>query len=505
LLVFYSKTANDNPIVFVTDRKFGLTGNANSSVTIEDFYDNGGQGAPEVALRSGSLFDLVTYDVTFTPGDTDFFMAAGFCKNIDTTTTVPVKDWSIGLSSEKLETVADSMYTVPKFFGRFPIMDTINFDQFENEFNVTTPILFGSRGIVHSGGHTYTTRNDGTVIWDIYESTNPLVEESTPPKHTISIYLSAAPVKNGSLENMQAWVAKEGIDKACTELGLSPTYFYGNVDLNGWDPEIYDIFIACDNPSGLWGDVNSVTTWIEENEGLGIAFHAPFSSGYTNMTAAWGISYTDIWNHYSYHATRPSTDPLAEGLPDTFRINPDTNMIALSNQGLLQNETFDTKQNSFWVYNQYHTVPYDYSGENVLQTSGQNSYAANCYRNGYVLQHGDVVEFDFMVNTTNTAAHFAIESSQGGYKRFCMISTGSLYMQYYNPAEINTWQYPKTLLTTKPDTWFSARITIDDNSGFRYEVWERDDPAVYNSFDYASAFPGGIKWRFHHWVYRHGA
>jgi len=164
-------------------------------------------------------------------------------------------------------------------------------------------------------------------------------------------------------------------------------------------------------------------------------------------------------------------------------------------------DSFDTKNDSAWVYNTHQTVPYAGWDNNLVKNTGtETSWDANFYRSSYNLSSGEALQVRYKGTQTDNFGVVSIETSEGGtYRRFGVnISAGKIYVEYNDGSG---WLRPKDLITDfKPLTWYVIRISLDDTTGFMIEVYDENDASTYAS--YTRPMSSGKNWRFHHWVYR---
>lgn len=156
---------------------------------------------------------------------------------------------------------------------------------------------------------------------------------------------------------------------------------------------------------------------------------------------------------------------------------------------------FNIKNDSYWVFDGYQTVPHDLSGENVLKMYGDGTW-----RHYYSLQHivtGMEARVEFL-RTGISFWHIAALENSDSYNRWCIQedNLGNIRVQYR--VNDGSWVFPKTLIAgAKTGIWYVALLKVDDINGFYIKVWEKDNPAIWN--DYTYAMPTGLSWRFHSW------
>ncbi|MEM7800632.1 MAG: hypothetical protein AAF633_15670, partial [Chloroflexota bacterium] len=216
----------------------------------------------------------------------------------------------------------------------------------------------------------------------------------------------------------------------------------------------------------------------------------------------------------------------------TFRYDNNGNMVLRNDETGSYRQTFDAEnrlievtdtifeddfsslKNGEWILNQHQSVPAS-SNDLFLRNVGTgSSYEATFKRgDGFNLESGDRVTFDFKVDNQNTVTHLGVASNNGGtttnhdtYERLAILGTtngivAQIWRKAYNPSQ--------TLHTLIPaedfeiNTWYSVSIVIDDIGGSQISVYQKDDPT--NSGFYrvpSNTFTPEKAWRFQGWTYR---
>jgi len=199
----------------------------------------------------------------------------------------------------------------------------------------------------------------------------------------------------------------------------------------------------------------------------------------------------------------------ADALTDYFVYDGDGKRVRKSeytNLTATLSDTFDNLNNTLWTYTTtYQTLWVVPGGQTYVQNTGSGAnWNANFYRNAYSLVNGTSASVDFKVDYTDTVAHFALESNDGGtYSRWAVIAASNkIYVQYQ--ANSQGYIYPKDLINpVKTNVWYRVTLRVDDLNGFRIEVRERDGAGASATYSYP--MPAGQSWRFHHWIYRNTA
>ena len=161
-------------------------------------------------------------------------------------------------------------------------------------------------------------------------------------------------------------------------------------------------------------------------------------------------------------------------------------------------DSFDSKNTTAWTWSSQQTVPFSDGGNNVVKSTGTGSnWNATFYRSTAALSTGQGLSVRFKVDSTTANALWAIETADSA-KRFAIYAqNGKLFVQYNDGGG---WRYPTDLITAlQANTWYVARIVLDDVRGFYLEVYQESAPTVRGS--YQQWLPTGQAWRFRHWIY----
>jgi hypothetical protein len=98
-------------------------------------------------------------------------------------------------------------------------------------------------------------------------------------------------------------------------------------------------------------------------------------------------------------------------------------------------------------------------------------------------------------NDTNSI--FAIETAEGS--RWGVVANGGKLTVQYN-ASGSGWMYPLDLLNPlAANTWYHLTLRVDEQTGFRIEVRDREYSVLAQT--YTRAMPAGKSWRFRAWTY----
>jgi RHS repeat-associated protein len=165
--------------------------------------------------------------------------------------------------------------------------------------------------------------------------------------------------------------------------------------------------------------------------------------------------------------------------------------------------SINTSETQDWAWSHYQKIPVTFSGNEAVRSRGTgNSWDASFWHNSHNLSDGEGVQLRFRADRLDSLAHFSIESNNGTYRRFGLRFMNNQLIVQYN--EGGGYMYPQTLIASPSiNTWYVARIAIDDTDGFFVEVWQESDPSVRGT--YSRTMPAGLGWRFRHWNYRGNA
>ncbi|MCK5682696.1 DUF1080 domain-containing protein, partial [bacterium] len=173
----------------------------------------------------------------------------------------------------------------------------------------------------------------------------------------------------------------------------------------------------------------------------------------------------------------------------SYPTNPTSNLLE---------DQFNYQNFANWSYSEQATVPFAMGSENVCKNEGTNqNYLAEMYRAQYNLQEGDIIEFDFMINSNNHSyGHFYLETPSP-YARFCFRVARHIQVQIRD----GSYSYPKILIDPFiPDIWYHATFQLRPE-GLYMKVHQKDNPAISGEFSHK--FIKAQNWRFRHSIYRH--
>jgi hypothetical protein len=159
-------------------------------------------------------------------------------------------------------------------------------------------------------------------------------------------------------------------------------------------------------------------------------------------------------------------------------------------------DPFGSLNSSTWTFSGHQSI----DGGTLKNAGTGGDYNANFYRTSYSLSTKEGIKVEFKVSQGDAAAHFALETSDGGvYRRWGVIANSNkIYVQFNNGSG---YQYPADLINPiQVGKWYVLTLKVGENGWFYTEVWQKDDPAVRNT--YLGQMATGKNWRFHHWIYR---
>jgi RHS repeat-associated protein len=156
---------------------------------------------------------------------------------------------------------------------------------------------------------------------------------------------------------------------------------------------------------------------------------------------------------------------------------------------------FENANGILWTQGINLTFGYNDGGNPVLRTIGAGCCPSRIDRKGGDIVSGRNVMVDFKVANADTGMHLTLQTSTGDYWRWSLNHIGNdLYNCYANPSG---WAGCYLLVANLPlNTWYRAKLTIDDVNGAKAEVWRRDSGGNYASR--VQAMPAGRVWFFFH-------
>jgi hypothetical protein len=159
-------------------------------------------------------------------------------------------------------------------------------------------------------------------------------------------------------------------------------------------------------------------------------------------------------------------------------------------------DTFDRKDTLNWTWSSHQVVPFDDGGNKIVQNSGTGAnWDATFYRADYNLADGQEISFRFKYDA---GAHsvIGVETHEGVYNRFSIVlqNDAAEAVYYDNDGVTRT----PLLSAMQSDTWYVARIHLDDRNGFTLDMYQENAPDIRGSL--SAMMPIGQNWRFRNWV-----
>jgi RHS repeat-associated protein len=213
-----------------------------------------------------------------------------------------------------------------------------------------------------------------------------------------------------------------------------------------------------------------------------------------------GTTYSQTWDADN-RLTRVTSTAGGRNADTQFFYDADGQLVKkveqVSDKPFIE-DGFENTNGILWQYNGYQTLGHNDGGQQVLKSTGPGGYtwASNFARYCCDLISGRSMVVDFKVDNANSAAHFSVETNQGGYSRFGVIAdVNKIFMQTIIGGNV---VHTDLINPVKVNTWYRVRLILDDANGFKAEVWERDAGSPYATL--TASMPAGKQWNFHHWI-----